>query len=74
LEADQKEQYLARQGRIAAVVVAVAMFVWVALQWAAPAIGLSGRFAFLFDLAALAAFVWAFVVAWQVWRARRQYR
>ena len=32
---------------------------------------LQERFVFLFDLAAIAAFVWALVVTYQIWRGRR---
>ena len=44
---------------------------WLAAQWLGPALGLPGRYAFLFDMAALAAFVWALVVTYRIWRARR---
>ena len=47
------------------------MLLWMAAQWAGGRIGLQARFVFLFDLAALAAFVWAFVVTFQIWRKRR---
>jgi hypothetical protein len=33
--------------------------------------GWASRFVFLFDLAALAAFVWALVVTYRIWRARQ---
>jgi len=36
-----------------------------------PALGLPGRFAPLFDLAALAALVYALVNIYQLWRMRR---
>ncbi len=32
--------------------------------------GLAPRFEFLIYLAAMAAFLWALVVTWQIWRAR----
>lgn len=67
-----RERAIARQGRIASLVVAGAMLIWLAAQWIGPAIGLAGRYAFLVDFAALAAFVWAMIVAVQIWRARRQ--
>ena len=70
--APDKDQALARQGRIAALVVAGAMLIWLAAQWIGPAMGLSQRYALLVDFAALAAFVWAFIVAMQIRRARRQ--
>ena len=36
--------------------------------------GLSPRYAFLFDFAAIAALIWALVVTYQIWRARRDNR
>lgn len=66
------EQALARKGRVAALVIAGAMLIWLAAQWIGPAMGLAGRYALLVDFAALAAFVWAFIVALQIRRARRQ--
>ena len=50
------------------------MLLWLAAQWAAPAMGLPGRYAFLFDLAALAALFWAMVLIFQMWQARRASR
>jgi hypothetical protein len=69
--ASDKDKAIARQGRIAALVVAGAMLIWLIAQWAGPQLGLAGRYALLIDFAAMAAFVWAFVVALQIWRARR---
>lgn len=69
--ASDKDKAIARQGRIAALVVAGAMLFWLVAQWAGPQLGLAGRYALLIDFAAMAAFVWAFVVALQIWRARR---
>jgi len=66
------EQALARKGRVAALVIAGAMLIWLAAQWIGPQLGLAGRYALLVDFAALAAFVWAFIVALQIRRARRQ--
>ena len=63
---------LARQARTAALVIVVAMLVWLAAQWLGPRLGLAGNYAFLIDFAALAAFVWSLVVAVRVWRRRRQ--
>lgn len=68
----ERELAQARQGRIAALVIAITMILWLAAQWLGPQIGLAGRYAFLIDFAALAAFIWAFVVAVQIWRARRE--
>ncbi|MFM2356466.1 MAG: hypothetical protein RLZZ528_2202 [Pseudomonadota bacterium] len=58
----------ARQGRVVAVVIAVTMLLWLAGNWAGPKLGLHQNYAILFDLAALAAFFWALVVTWRIWR------
>lgn len=67
----EQEKALARQGRIAALVIAGTMLLWLGAQWLGPKLGLPGRYAILFDLAALAAFFWALVVTWKIWRKRR---
>lgn len=67
-----KDQALSRKGRMVAIVIAVTMLVWMAAQFIGGQLGLAPRFAFLFDLAALAAFFWALVVTYQIWRARRK--
>ena len=67
--ADDKS--LARKGQTVGLVIAVTMVLWVAAQWVGPAMGLPGRFALLFDFAALAALFWAMVVIYQMWQARR---
>ena len=66
-----EEMALARQARLAGVVVAAAMLIWLAAQWAGPALGIDGSYALLIDFFTLAAFVWALVVAVRIWRRRR---
>ncbi|NGM47537.1 DUF5337 domain-containing protein [Rhodobacter sp. SGA-6-6] len=61
----------ARQARTVALVLAVTMILWMAAQVVGGEMGWNPRYAFLFDLAALAAFFWALVVTYQIWRARR---
>ncbi len=68
---EQTEQALARKGRVVALVIAGAMVVWITAQWLAPVVGLPGRYAFLFDFAAMAALIWAMVNIYQIWRARQ---
>lgn len=60
-----------RKGRVVALVIAGTMLLWLLAQWAGPKMGLPGRYALLIDFAAIAAFIWAFVVALQIWRARQ---
>ncbi|MEM1235628.1 MAG: DUF5337 family protein [Pseudomonadota bacterium] len=60
----------AKSGRNVAIVLVVTMVLWLGGQWLAPQIGLAGEYAILLDLAAMAAFFWAMVVAFGLWRAR----
>lgn len=68
---DASDKALARKGQTVGLVIAVTMVLWLAVQWVGPAMGLPGRFALLFDFAALAALFWAMVVIYQMWQARR---
>jgi len=65
------DQEIARQGRIVAVVIAGAMLLWMGAQVLGAQLGLPPRFAFLFDLLAVAAFIWALVNIFWIWRKRR---
>ncbi|SEO26511.1 hypothetical protein SAMN04490248_10379 [Salinihabitans flavidus] len=67
----RQHERLARRGRIVALVIAGTMLVWLAAQWIGQSVGLPGRYAFLFDFAAIAALIWALVNIYQIWRARR---
>lgn len=62
---------LSRQARIASIVIASTMIIWMLAQWLGGKVGLEARYVFLFDLAALAALAWALIVTWQVWRKGR---
>ena len=64
----------ARKARIAASVMAATMVLWMAAQLLGGQLGLPVRYVFLFDLAAIAALVWALIVTYQVWQARRAER
>lgn len=68
---DDRDERLARQTRIASIVIAATMVLWMSAQWAGGKLGLETRWVFLFDLAALAGLAWALIVTWQVWRNRR---
>ncbi|KAJ04894.1 DUF5337 domain-containing protein [Sulfitobacter mediterraneus] len=67
----ETDKAIARKGQSVALVIAVTMVLWIVAQWAGPALGLPGRYALLFDFAALAALFWALVVIYQIWQARR---
>jgi spore maturation protein SpmA len=60
-----------RKARMVAVVLIVTMILWLGLQAVGGAAGWNVRYAILLDLAALAAFIWALVVTYQIWRTRR---
>lgn len=66
-----RDDRLARQARIASIVIAATMVLWMGAQWIGGKFGLEARWVFLFDLAALAGLAWALIVTWQVWRNRR---
>ncbi len=69
-----QEAALDRKGRVAALVIAGAMLIWMLMQLIGAHMSWPLRFAFLFDLAAMAALFWALVVAYQVWQGRKMLR
>ena len=68
---DQSEASRAAQMRRVAFVLAGTIILWMGAQWLGGAMGWQTRFVFLFDFAALAAFIWALVVTYQIWRGRQ---
>ena len=62
----------AAETRLAAGVVIVAMLLWMGISWAGGVYEWPRRFAFLADLAALAAFAWAGIVLFRLWRTREK--
>jgi hypothetical protein len=62
------------QIRLAAIVMAATMVLWMGASFLGGQLGLPPRFAFLFDLAAIAALVWALIVTYWVWKERRAER
>ena len=71
MSAQDKQTEIVAQARQAAVMIAATMVVWMGAQWLGGQLGWQARFVFLFDLAALAAFVWAIYVTFRIWRMRR---
>ena len=67
----EDDQRFARQGRIVSLVIAFTAAFWVGAQVFGPQLGLPGQYAFLIDLAALAAFTWCLIVTYGMWRKRR---
>jgi Zn-dependent protease with chaperone function len=69
--APDPERRSALQARLAAIVIAATMLLWMGVQWLGGQFGWESRYVFLFDFAALAAFFWALVVTYRIWRTRR---
>ncbi|MCF1709559.1 DUF5337 domain-containing protein [Tabrizicola sp. J26] len=67
----EQDRHLARQARLVSVVLAATMILWMGASWLGGQMGLETRYAFLFDMAAMAAFIWALIVTARIWRARR---
>lgn len=67
-----EDMRLAKEARLVAVVIALTMILWLGAQWLGGKAGWETRFVFLFDLAALAAFIWALVVTWRIWRRQKR--
>ncbi len=61
-----------RLARQISIVIAATMILWMAAQWIGGSIGLRSEYVFLFDLFALAGFLWALIVTFQIWRKRRE--
>ncbi|SLN30651.1 hypothetical protein AQS8620_00969 [Aquimixticola soesokkakensis] len=70
--APDEEQKLAKRARATALVIAFTMMFWLGAQWLGGRLGLAPRYVFLFDFAALAAFLWALVNVYQIWRSRQK--
>ncbi len=60
-----------RTGRQAALVIAGTAVIWVVAVLVGSQAGLSQRMLALFDMLALAGFVWALWLIFQIWRARQ---
>ena len=67
----EQDKALARQARVVSLVIAAAMMCWIGVNWLGSKLEWAQSTRILFDLAAIAAFVWALVVAVQIWRKRR---
>ena len=67
----EEDKKIAAKGRHISLVIAGAMLIWVLVQFVGPQLGLPGRYALLFDFAALAALVYAGINILQLRRMRR---
>lgn len=71
MAATDPQQARARQAKRVALVIVGTMLLWMLAQLIGAELGLPLKYTFLIDLAALAGFIWALVVTYQIWRARR---
>lgn len=65
------DQRIAQKGRHTGLVIAAVMVLWLGAQVLGSKMGLPVRFVFLFDLAALAGFIYAGVNIFQIWQMRQ---
>ena len=72
MQSDDKA--LARKGRITALVIAGTAVFWILVTLIGAQYGWSNRTRALFDLVALAGFVLAIAMIYQIWRARQNQR
>lgn len=70
-DSKEREKELARLGRLISIVIAATMLLWMGAQWIGSELGLPDAYVYLFDLFALAGFLWALIVTRQLWRKRR---
>ncbi len=67
-----QDHAIAAKGRHIAIVIAATICIWLGLSlFVGPALGLPGRYALLFDFAALGGLIYAMVNILQLWRMRR---
>ncbi len=65
------EMQMARQARTVGIVLVATVAAWLLAQEIGRQYGWDVRYAFLIDLAAGAAFIWALAVTYRIWRKRR---
>jgi threonine/homoserine/homoserine lactone efflux protein len=67
----ERDTELARKGRTVAIVIAGTGVFWILANLVGGQFGLTNRTRALFDLMALAGFVWALWMIYQIWRLRQ---
>ena len=59
-----------KKGRLAGLVIAGSMLLWLGLQWLAVSFNLSVRLMLVIDFVVIAAMAWSLLATFQIWRAR----
>jgi spore maturation protein SpmA len=62
---------VSRKARRVALVIAGTMLLWLGAQRIGAEMGVAPKYSLLVDLAAMAGFIWAMVVTYQIWRDSR---
>jgi hypothetical protein len=69
-----KDRSNANQAKRAALMIAGTMCLWILLQLIGAQYNWAPKYALLVDLAALAGFIWALALTFEIWRQRRRDR
>jgi hypothetical protein len=60
-----------KKGKLAGLLIAVPMLLWLGLQWVAVELEITARIMLLIDLVVMATMAWSLFITFQIWRARR---
>ncbi|MDA9238350.1 DUF5337 domain-containing protein [Planktomarina sp.] len=66
----KQDHIQSKKGRLAGLVIAGSMLLWLGLQWLATELNLSVRLMLLIDFVVIAAMAWSLLITFQIWRAR----
>jgi len=69
--ATDPQNNIGKQGRLAGIVIALSGALWVGAVFAGNSLGWSNRTMALFDLLALAGFVFGLILTYRIWRQRQ---
>ncbi|GAA6200395.1 DUF5337 domain-containing protein [Aquicoccus sp. SU-CL01552] len=68
---EERDKAMTRKGRLTGVVIAAAALLSLLAPWIVHQLGLSIRYEMLIYFGSIAAFIWAFVNIYQLWRMRQ---
>lgn len=66
----KQDHIQSKKGRLAGLVIAGSMLIWLGLQWLATELNLPVRLMLLIDFIVIAAMAWSLLITFQIWRAR----